>query len=204
MKTFKQFFLEQEQNKTIVFAYGRYNAPTIGHEKLIDVVVNTAKQNNADYLIVPSHSTKPPKKNPLTIDQKIEILKFMVPDSSRVSDIGSTYINTLQKLQEMGYENAIQVCGSDREPEFKNLVTAYNGKPDKTGKVPFNFQSFKFVSAGERDPDSEGIEGMSASKLRNLAAEGNFEEFKKGMSELVPEEVKQNTYEQIRKILTKQ
>ena len=111
MKTFRQFFLEQQENKTIVFAYGRYNAPTIGHMKLIDVVVNTAKQNNANYLIVPSHSTKPPEKNPLSIDQKIEILKYMVPDSSKVSDIGSTYINTLKKLQEIGYTNVIQVGG---------------------------------------------------------------------------------------------
>jgi hypothetical protein len=203
MKTFKQFFLEQTQDKTVVFAYGRYNAPTIGHQKLIDTVVNTAKQNNADYLIVPSHSTKPPEKNPLTAEQKIEVLKYMVPDSSRVSTIGSTYINTLQKIQEMGYTKVIQVCGSDREPEFKNLVNAYNGKPDKTGNVPFNFQSFEFVSAGERDPDSEGVEGMSASKLRKLASEGNFEAFKSGMADSVPDEVKQKTYEQIRKIIVK-
>ena len=78
MKTFKQFFLEQTQDKTVVFAYGRYNAPTIGHQKLIDTVVDTAKQSNADYLIVPSHSTKPPEKNPLTVDQKIEVFVFDV------------------------------------------------------------------------------------------------------------------------------
>ena len=203
MKTFRQFFLEQQQNKTIVFAYGRYNAPTIGHMKLIDVVLNTAKQTNADYLIVPSHSTKPPEKNPLSIDQKIEILKYMVPEPSKVSDIGSTYINALKKLQEMGYSNVIQVAGSDREPEFMTLVKAYNGKPDKSGNVPFSFNSFKFVSAGERDPDSEGVEGMSASKLRKLAAEGNFEEFKAGMAESVPEDIKQKTYETIRKIVAK-
>jgi arginyl-tRNA synthetase len=171
--------------------------------KLIETVVNTAKKNNSDYLIVPSHSIKPLDKNPLTIDQKIEILKHMVPDSAKVSAFGSTYINTLQKLQEMGFRNVIQVCGSDREPEFKKLVEAYNGKPDKTGNVPFNFQTFNFVSSGERDPDSEGVEGMSASKLRKLAIEGNVEEFKQGMANSVPEELKQKTYDNLRKILAK-
>ena len=202
MKTFRQFFLESIKD-TVVFAYGRYNPPTVGHMKLIETVVNTAKKNNSDYLIVPSHSIKPLDKNPLTIDQKIEILKHMVPDSAKVSAFGSTYINTLQKLQEMGFRNVIQVCGSDREPEFKKLVEAYNGKPDKTGNVPFNFESFNFVSSGERDPDSEGVEGMSASKLRKLAIEGNFEDFKQGMANSVPEELKQKTYENLRKILVK-
>ena len=89
------------------------------------------------------------------------------------------------------------------EPEFMTLVKAYNGKPDKTGNVPFTFNSFKFVSAGDRDPDSEGVEGMSASKLRKLAAEGNFEEFKAGMAESVPEDIKQKTYETIRKFVAK-
>jgi hypothetical protein len=199
MKTFEQLVFEQLNSKTVVFAYGRYNAPTVGHMKLIDVVVNTANKNNADYLIVPSHSTKPLNKNPLNVEEKIEILKHMVPDPSRVSSIGSTYINALQKIQEMGYENVIQVAGSDREPEFMNLVNAYNGKPNKSGEIPFHFKMFHFVSAGERDPDSEGVEGMSASKLRKLAAEGNLEEFKAGMASSVPDNLKQKAYETIRK-----
>jgi cytidyltransferase-like protein len=202
MKTFRQFFLESIKD-TVVFAYGRYNPPTVGHMKLIEAVVNAAKKNNSDYLIVPSHSTKPLDKNPLTVDQKIEILKHMVPDSAKVSAFGSTYINTLQKLQEMGFQNVIQVCGSDREPEFKRLVDMYNGKPDKTGKVPFNFQSFTFISSGDRDPDSEGVEGMSASKLRKLAIEGNVDEFKRGMADSVPDEIKTSTYNILRKILAK-
>jgi len=191
------------QNKAVVFAYGRYNPPTIGHQKLIDTVVNAANNHQADYLIIPSHSTKPPEKNPLSISQKIEILKHMVPDASKVSEAGATYINALQKIQEMGYENVIQVAGSDREPEFMNLVKAYNGKPDKTGNIPFNFKSFNFVSAGERDPDSEGVEGMSASKIRKLAADGRINEFKSGMADSVPDNIKQKTYDEIRKIILK-
>lgn len=203
MKTFRQFFFESKTD-TLVFAYGRFNPPTIAHEMLIKKVIETANKYNADYLIVPSHSTKPPQKNPLNVNQKIEILRHMVSDSAKVSDIGTTFIRMLQKIQEMGFENIIQVCGSDREPEFKNLVDAYNNKPDKTGNIPFSFKTYNFVSAGERDPDSEGMEGMSASKLRKLAEEGNLEQFKQGMSANVPDELKQKTYDEIRKIVVKQ
>ena len=203
MKTFRQFFFENKDT-TLVFAYGRFNPPTTAHEMLIEKIIETANKNNASYLVVPSHSTKPVDKNPLNVQQKIEILMYMVEDATKVSDIGTTFIQTLQKIQEMGFRDIIQVCGSDREPEFKKLVETYNGKPDKTGKIPFQFQSYNFVSSGERDPDSEGMEGMSASKLRKLAIKGNLEQFKNGMSEKVPDELKEKTFEEIRKIVQKQ
>lgn len=203
MKTFRQFFLEQIQKKTVVFAYGRFNPPTTAHNMLIEKVVETAKQNSGDYFIVPSHSVKPPDKNPLNAAEKIKILEFMVPDSSKIGTFGQTYITALQKFQEMGYNNVIQIAGSDRIPEFSFLVNKYNGKPDKSGQVTFDFNRFEFVSAGERDPDSEGMSGMSASKLRKLAIEGNLEEFKQGMAETVPDKLKEQTYKQIRKIVQK-
>lgn len=201
MKTFHQFFLEQAQKKTAVFAYGRFNPPTIAHNMLINKVVETAKQHNGDYFIIPSHSIKPIEKNPLTVDEKIQILKFMVPDSSQIGNFGQTYIAALQKLEEMGYNNIIQIAGSDRIPEFTVFVNKYNGKPDKTGKPPFNFNVFEFISAGERDPDSEGMSGMSASKLRKLAIDGDLEAFKQGMSKTIPNELKEITYHKLRKIL---
>lgn len=201
MKTFRQFFLEQSQKKTVVFAYGRFNPPTTAHNMLIEKVIEAAKQHNGDYFIVPSHSTKPPEKNPLDIDQKIKILEYMVPDSSKVGTFGQTYITALQKLQEMGYNNVIQIAGSDRIPEFSFLVNKYNGKPDKSGNVAFDFNQFEFVSAGERDPDSEGMTGMSASKLRKLALDGNLDEFKQGMANSVPDKLKEETYKHVRNLL---
>ncbi len=200
MRTFRQFFKEQQTRKAIVFAYGRFNPPTTAHNMLIEAVVNAAKKHSADFLIVPSHSTKPPEKNPLTAQEKIKILKYMTPNG-RVGTFGTTYIEALQKLQEMGYTDVIQVAGSDRISEFSFLVNKYNGKPTKTGDVVFNFNSFEFVSAGERDPDSEGMSGMSASKLRNLATTGQIDKFKQGMANSVPDEIKQQTYDIIRKIL---
>lgn len=196
MKTFKQYLAEQIGDKVAVIAYGRYNPPTIGHQKLIDVIKDTALKNNAEGIIAPSHS-QDKIKNPLTYSEKKEILRDM-NRGIRIVDQGKTLISLLQFLQQEGFTKIIHVAGSDRIPEFKKLVETYNGKPDKNGTIPFNFNSYIFVSAGERDPDSEGVEGMSASKLRQLATDGNLEEFKKGMSRAVSDELKEKTYENIR------
>jgi len=196
MKTFKQYLAEQIEDRVAVIAYGRYNPPTIGHQKLIDVIKDTALKNNAEGIIAPSHS-QDKIKNPLSYNEKEEILKDM-SKGVRIVDQGKTFISLLQFLQQEGFTKIIHVAGSDRIPEFEKLVETYNGKPDKKGVIPFNFNSYSFVSAGERDPDSEGVEGMSASKLRQLATDGNLEEFKKGMSNTVSDDLKQKTYENIR------
>lgn len=200
MKSFNQFFVEQiQKDKTVVFAYGRFNPPTIGHEKLIQKTIDTAMKNKADYFVIPSHSTQPVKKNPLTFEEKFQVLKYLV-DIPHIGKFGTTFIEVLKKLQEIGYTKVIQIAGSDRQAEFLGLVNRYNGKPDtKTGNVDFNFRSYEVVSSGERDPDSESIEGMSASKLRELALKGDFKSFEKGMSSKIPHKVKLHTYSIIRK-----
>lgn len=199
MKTFRQFFTEQSQDKTVVFVYGRFNPPTIAHNMIFEKVIKTAKEKQADYLIIPSHSIKPVETNPLNIEQKVKILKYMV-DPLKIGLFGQTYITVLQQLKSLGYNKIIQIAGSDRIPEFTFVVNKYNGKADKSGIVPFSFDYVEFISAGERDPDSEGMSGMSASKLRNLAITGDIEQFKEGMAETVPEKLKEQTYFQIRKI----
>jgi hypothetical protein len=196
MKTFKQYLAERVEDKVAVIAYGRYNPPTVGHQKLIDVIRDTALKNNADAIIAPSH-TQDKAKNPLSYSEKEEILREM-SEGIHIAEQGKTFITLLQFLQQQGYTKIIHVAGSDRIPEFQKLIETYNGKPDKKGVIPFDFSEYTFVSAGERDPDSEGIEGMSASKLRQLAVDGNLEEFKQGMSSTVSDEVKEKTYENIR------
>jgi hypothetical protein len=47
--------------------------------------------------------------------------------------------------------------------------------------VIYNFEKINVVSAGERDPDEEGVTGMSASKLRNYASRGDLKNFKRGI-----------------------
>lgn len=199
MKTFKQFLIEQIEGKTAVIAYGRYNPPTEGHQKLIDKVAEIALDRGADAFISPSH-TQDSKKNPLSFNEKEEILRQMSREVY-ITDKGKTLILLLQFLQEQGYTKIIHVAGSDRIPEFQGLVEAYNGKPDKKGVIPFSFKDYIFISAGDRDPDSEGVEGMSASKLRQLAIDGNLEKFKEGMSDHVSEDLKERTYEKVRNVL---
>jgi len=203
MKSFKQFFTEQVTSKKAIFAYGRFNPPTIGHEKLILIVSKLADKHNAVGFIIPSHSTEPRKKNPLNFEQKANILKYVLPKNLQLGSFGTTFINVLKELQSRGFTDVIQVAGSDRQTEFLGLVNKYNGKQDpKTGNVDFNFNSYDVVSSGERDPDSDSIEGMSASKLRMLAAENNFDRFAKGLPSLVPLDVKKQTFLTIRKTVT--
>lgn len=196
MKTFKQFFNEQS-NKTAVIAFGRYNPPTVGHEKLIRKLTEVAKASGGDGFLIPSH-TQNNKKDPLSFEEKKQILKYITPAGIEILDSGSNLINLLQDLQTRGYNNVIHIAGSDRIPEFETLVGRYNGKPDSKGKVPFQFNSYKFESAGERDPDSEGVEGMSASKLRKAALEGDYNLFKQGISQTVPEILVKQTFNHIR------
>lgn len=197
MVIFRKFFYENYDSKTAVIAYGRYNPPTIGHEKLINKVNSVTKQNKADGFIIPTH-TQDNKKNPLTYNEKEELLKSMIDDNINILPSGKTLMLMLRDLQSKGYTDIIHIAGSDRIPDFKNLVNIYNGKPDKTGEIPFEFKSYRFESAGDRDPDSEDIEGMSASKLRQLAIEGNLKEFKQGMSNKISNLLKEKTYKIIR------
>lgn len=195
MKSFLSFFNES-RHRGAVIAYGRYNPPTIGHEKLVDIVEKTATSKGFDAFIVPSH-TIDSVKNPLNYDEKAEILNQLTT-SAKVDSNGKSLINLLSHLQSLGYTHVMHVAGSDRIPEFEAFIKRYNGQQDKKGNVPFYFKDYTFQSAGDRDPDSDGIEGMSASKLRSLAKEGNEDEFKEGMSAKLSDDMKTKVYNIIR------
>ena len=143
MKSFKQFF--EQSNKTAVLAFGRYNPPTIGHEKLIKKLVDVAKSSGADGFLVPSH-TQNNKKDPLSFGEKKELLGYMTPSNIQILDSGTNLITLLQDLQNRGYDNIIHVAGSDRIPEFEGMVAKYNGKPDSKGKIPFQFNALMLVA----------------------------------------------------------
>ena len=163
--------------KKIVFTFGRMNPPTIGHQKLVDKVTSTAKSNRADARVYLSHTsvqTDPKnKKDPLSYKEKIRYAKKAFGNSVTQSE-SKTVFDVAKELQKAGYTDAIMVVGSDRVKEFQTLLNKYNGKD-------FTFDSIKVVSAGERDPDAQGVEGMSASKLRALAKDGDFDTFKSGL-----------------------
>jgi len=180
MKKFSEFVKEATTPKEIVFAFGRFNPPTNGHEKLMDKVASVAK--GGTYRIYPSQSTDP-KKNPLKFDEKVKFMRKMFPKHARsiIADKSiKTAIEVATKLYNEGHTKVSMVVGSDRVEEFDTLLNRYNGVKARHGY--FNFEGgIQIVSAGERDPDADDVSGMSASKLRAAAAANDFEVFSKGM-----------------------
>ncbi len=162
-----------EQAGQVVFAFGRFNPPTIGHEKLLQAAQKAAM--GGDLKIYPSR-TQDGKKNPLDPDMKISFMKKMFPDfeDQIVNDSEMISIfNVLTTASEEGYKNVNIIVGADRQAEFENLAQKYNGDL-------YNFDQIRVISAGVRDADAEGVEGMSASKMRKAVADDDFETFKKG------------------------
>lgn len=181
--------------KKIVTAFGRMNPPTIGHQKLIDAVKNRAKKEGADHEIRVSHS-QDAKKNPLTGDQKLHHLGHMFPDTkfSASSKEHPSFIHHLKQLHQKGYTHVTFVAGSDRVPEYEKTIKKYNGPQGE-----YNFKHIEVVSAGHRDPDAEGAEGMSASKMRQHAKDGNYHSFKSGLPSHVSHEHAKRLYSDVRK-----
>ncbi len=170
-----------EAKDTIVFAFGRFNPPTTGHEKLIQKVASVAGSN--PYRIYPSFTTNP-KKDPLPHALKVAYMRKMFKKYARniIADKDAkTAIMIAEKLYKEGFKNLVMVAGSDRIKEFSTLLNRYNDAPDKKGNQLFKFDSVDVISAGERDPDSEGVEGMSASKMRAAASDGDMDSFLQGV-----------------------
>jgi hypothetical protein len=170
-------FLPVEKTKgTLTIAFGRFNPPHLGHLQLMDTAAASAEQEGSDYMIVPSRS-QDPKKNPLDPDTKVTLMRSMFPQhSERIVNDGNTrsIFDVLKKAHNDGYTNVRIVGGADRVKEFNKLANNYNGNL-------YAFDNIEVVSAGDRDPDSEGVEGLSASRMRLAAAEGDFKTFRLGM-----------------------
>ena len=187
-----------EAKETVVFGFGRFNPSTIGHEAVIEKIASVAKGN--PFFIYPSHTTGP--KDPLKHSLKIAWMRKMFPKYKKniiVDNKAKTVINIAEKLYKDGYKNLILVAGSDRVKEFDTLLQRYNDAPDKKGNQLFKFDSVKVVSAGERDPDADGVAGMSASKLRKAASDGKFDDFKKGIPNTLKDADKKKYYFDVRK-----
>ena len=166
-----------EAKKTVAFTFGRFNPPTIGHEKLINKVKSVRAD---DYRIYLSRS-EDPKKNPLSPRQKLAYMKKMFPSHARNIMINTTnmILDICTELYKQGYTEISMVVGSDRVREFDTIIKKYNNVKSRHGY--YNFEKINIVSAGERDPDAEGATGMSASKMRAAAAKGDLSSFSKGL-----------------------
>jgi len=172
-----QNFLPVEKTKgTLTIAFGRFNPPHLGHLQLMDTAAASAEQEGSDYMIIPSRS-QDKKKNPLDADTKVSVMRQMFPQHSEriMNDANTkTIFDVLKKAHNDGYTNVRIVGGADRVKEFEKLSNNYNGNL-------YQFDNIEVISAGDRDPDSEGVEGLSASRMRLAAAEGDFKTFRSGM-----------------------
>jgi hypothetical protein len=178
MKSFKQF--NEDKRREVVFTFGRFNPPTIGHGKLLAKVAAAAIGN--DYRIYASQSSDP-KKNPLEYKEKIKVMRKMFPNHGRniIEDKNAkTALHIASILYDQGFTKITMVVGSDRIKEFQKLLTTYNGVKGRHGYYDFK-DGIDVISAGERDPDAEGVSGMSASKMRQAASEGDFKSFMMGI-----------------------
>ncbi len=188
MKKFKTHLAEAKKS-TVVVSFGRMNPMTNGHEKLANKLKSEAASRSADAKLYLSHSTNP-KKDPLPFDTKVKYATKafgpMVQHSA-----ARTIIEVAKELTGK-YSSLVVVVGSDRVPEFKTLLNKYNGKD-------FTFDSIEIVSAGERDPDAEGVEGMSGSKMRRFAEDEDFASFRKGVPSKLSDDDAKGLFDAVRK-----
>lgn len=199
MKSFLQLIEEKEAtHKPVVMAFGRMNPPTTGHLKLIDKVKSTADKMGAKHTIILSHS-QDSKKNPLSTEQKIKHLKRFSPGThfEAASKDQPTILHHAARLNKAGHDHLVVVAGSDRTKEYHDLLHRYNGVEGKHGK--YNFKKIQVVSAGHRDPDSEGAEGMSGTKMREHAKNRDFSSFRQGVPAHVSDQHAKELMNDVRK-----
>ena len=157
---------------TLTIAFGRFNPPHAGHMQLMDTAASAAEAEEGDYIIVPSRSNDP-KKNPLDPDTKVSMMRQLFPQhSARIQNDQNTrtIFDVLKRAHNDGYTNVRIVGGADRVNEFNKLANNYNG-------ALYQFDNVEVISAGDRDPDSEGVEGLSASRMRLAVAENDFKTY---------------------------
>lgn len=179
MKQFKQL-IKELPSKKVVFAFGRFQPPTTGHELLVNAVKKIASVQKADHVIFASR-THDKKSNPLPVDRKVYYLKRMFPKTNFVAanEEIRTFMEAAKSLNKK-YKNLVMIAGSDRVPEYKKLLEKYNGDV-------FHYDTIEVVSAGERDPDADTASGMSGTKMREAAKKGDFASFKRGLPHTLTE-----------------
>ena len=157
---------------TLTIGFGRFNPPHAGHMQLMDIAANSAAGDEGDYIIVPSRSNDP-KKNPLDPDTKVSMMRQLFPQhAARIQNDANTrtIFDVLKKAHNDGYTNVRIVGGEDRVNEFTKLANNYNGNL-------YQFDNVEVISSGDRDDDSKGVAGLSASRMRLAAQENDFKTY---------------------------
>ena len=189
--------VEERRGKKAVLTFGRFNPPTSGHELLINKVLAEAKKRRADNFIFASHS-QDKKKNPLDSRTKTKHMKSLF---KRANIMYNTSIRTIFEaigyLADQGYKDVTVVVGGDRTAEFERTIRPYINHPDPDKS--FDLDSFEVVSAGQRDPDATDVTGMSASKMRQYATDGDFRSFRQGVPSAASDRQARKLFDDIRK-----
>ena len=187
-------FQPNKKNKgTLTIAFGRFNPPHLGHLQLMNTASSSVEGKKDDYMIVPSRSNDP-KKNPLDPNTKVDIMKAMFPQHANniMNDTKArTIFDVLNGANNAGYANVKIVGGADRVKEFTKLANNYNGKL-------YDFDKVDVISSGDRDPDAEGVEGLSASRMRLAASENDFKAFSKGLPKDLDKDAKKQIFTAVR------
>ena len=206
MKSFSRFISEamssqsvakpnpQDDSADMTVAFGRFNPPTTGHEKLLNKVKQVAGKGN--YEIYPSRSNDP-QKNPLDPDTKVGYMQQMFPQHAKhiMNDPNAkTIFDVLKGANKKGAKSVNIVVGQDRQKEFENLANKYN-------KKLYDYDRINVVSAGDRDPDGEGVSAMSASKLRKAASDDDFDTFRTGVPRSMNDQNARNLYLALQKAM---
>ena len=195
ISSFKNYLIEEE--KTVFFTFGRMNPPTVGHEKLMNELAKKSGKNSHKVFLSQSEDKK---KNPLPYQEKVKMVRKFFPKHARQVMLDKKIKNVFDvatRLFNEGYKNLTMVVGSDRVTEFNTLLNKYNGVKGRHGL--YNFNRISTISAGDRDPDADDVTGMSASKMRKVAAEGNFSQFTQGLPRSVSNAEAKKVYNQVRK-----
>jgi len=195
ISSFKHYLIEEE--KTVFFTFGRMNPPTTGHEKLMNELSKKSGKN--PYRVYLSQSTDK-KKNPLDFKYKVKTVRKFFPKHARSVMLDKKVKTVFDAVTEMyndGFKNIAMVVGSDRVNEFNTLLNKYNGVKGRHGL--YNFNKINVISAGDRDPDADDVSGMSASKMRSLANEGDFTQFSQGLPRNVSNSDAKKVYNEVRK-----
>ena len=197
MLNFTEYLKEATTEKHGVLAFGRMNPPTAGHEQVVNKIHSVAKEHNASHQLVLSHSHDA-KKNPLSPEDKVKHAKNAFPGTNvkAASKTAPTILHHAAEMHKAGVKHLHVVAGSDRHEDMHNLLHKYNGV--KAGHGHYKFKSITVHSSGERDPDSEVTSGISGTKMRQHAAEGNKKEFHANLPSKMKPEHKDALYHDLR------
>ncbi len=195
ISSFKSYLIEEE--RTVFFTFGRMNPPTTGHEKLMNELAK--KSGKHSYRVYVSQSVDK-KKNPLDYGTKVKTIRKFFPKHARQVMLDKKVKSVFDALTEIyndGYKNVSMVVGSDRVNEFNILLKKYNGVKARHGL--YNFKKINVISAGDRDPDADDVSGMSASKMREAASDGDFTKFSQGLPRNVSNSDAKKVYNEVRR-----